>query len=93
MSVSMYSHLPLAPNEKARKQRLAGLIRSGEVSLAGYRKGKIYGLLTCSSGKRMKAENRVFFKDEKDAVSNGYRPCANCLHEKYKLWKASQLSF
>lgn len=67
--------------------KLGELIRKGEISLAGYKKGKIYGLLTCSSGKRMKMENRVFFKDEKEAIDAGYRPCGHCLPEKYKQWK------
>ena len=35
----------------------------------------------------MKVENRVFFKDEQEALENGYRPCGACLPEKYKLWK------
>ena len=36
----------------------------------------------------MKEENRVFFKNEEEAIQNGYRPCAHCLPEKYKIWKA-----
>lgn len=67
--------------------KLGELIRKGEISLGGYKKGKIYGLLTCSSGKRMKKENRVFFKDEAEALAAGYRPCGHCMPEKYKQWK------
>lgn len=67
--------------------KLGELIRKGEITLGGYKKAKIYGLLNCSSGKRMKMENRVFFKDEKEAIAAGYRPCGNCLPEKYKEWK------
>ena len=34
----------------------------------------------------MKPENRVFFKTEKEALENGYRPCGQCLKMKYKEW-------
>lgn len=29
-------------------------------------------------------KSRVFFANEKDALAAGYRPCGNCLREKYK---------
>lgn len=45
---------------------------------AGWAPGKIFGTLGCSSGKRMKKENRVFFHTLEDAVKEGYRPCKNC---------------
>jgi methylphosphotriester-DNA--protein-cysteine methyltransferase len=35
----------------------------------------------------MKAANRIFFKDEKDALQSGYRPCGNCMKQAYKDWK------
>lgn len=66
--------------------RLRMLIRKGEVTLGGNKKLKIYGLLSCKSGKRMKAENRVFFKDEQQAIANGFRPCGNCKRNLYKKW-------
>ncbi|MCF2447435.1 metal-binding protein [Dyadobacter sp. CY345] len=84
----MIRHIGLGENPEDRKSRLAKLIRQGEVTLGGYRKTKIYGTLHCGSGKRMKLENRVFFKDEHEAISEGYRPCGNCLSEKYKIWKS-----
>ena len=71
----------------AVKRALAPLIISGEVKLAGYSKGKIYGLLSCKSGKRMNAKNRVFFKDEQDAKASGYRPCGTCMRAAYQVWK------
>jgi methylphosphotriester-DNA--protein-cysteine methyltransferase len=86
----MLSHIELGSTDEERKRKLASLVRRGEISLAGYNKAKIYGLLHCKSGKRMKMENRVFFKDEKEALQSGYRPCGNCLPEKYKLWKVSK---
>jgi methylphosphotriester-DNA--protein-cysteine methyltransferase len=32
--------------------------------------------------------HRVFFADEPTAVAAGFRPCARCLPEEYKVWKA-----
>jgi len=86
----MVRHSELGENREKRKRRLAKLIKVGEVTLGGYRKAKIYGTLRCGSGKQMKLENRVFFKNEQEALSEGYRPCGNCLPEKYKLWKAGE---
>ncbi|MDR3680969.1 MAG: Ada metal-binding domain-containing protein [Flavipsychrobacter sp.] len=48
---------------------------------------KIYGHLNCRSGKRMNKVNRVFFFTENIALSNGYRPCSNCMPTEYKTWK------
>ena len=62
------------------------LIRTGEIKFAGNRLLKIYGLLSCTSGKRMNKENRVFFNSEKEAIEKGYRPCGHCLRVKYKVW-------
>lgn len=63
-------------------------------TLGGYSKGHIYGRLDCPSALRWLekghyAESRVFFKDEATAIAAGYRPCAKCLPEKYKRWKAA----
>ena len=61
------------------------LLRNGEFiqsihqgKYAGWKKGKIFGKLDCSSGMRMKKENRVFFATWEDAINEGYRPCKNC---------------
>jgi methylphosphotriester-DNA--protein-cysteine methyltransferase len=64
------------------------LINTGEVQFAGNRKLKIYGTLACSSGKRMKVGNRVFFKSEEEAIGLGYRPCGHCMRSAYLQWKA-----
>jgi len=85
----MIKHIDLGNSNEERKKNLAPLIRKGQISLAGYKKGKIYGLLNCSSGKRMKVENRVFFQNESEALANSYRPCGNCLPQKYWAWKRS----
>jgi methylphosphotriester-DNA--protein-cysteine methyltransferase len=83
----MYNHIELGKDVAERKRNLNSLIRSRAIALGGYRKDRIYGQLSCSSGKRMKIENRVFFKDEAEALEKGYRPCGNCLTEKHKKWK------
>ena len=66
---------------------LRKLIRQKKICFGGNKKLKIYGTLACKSGKRMKKENRVFFVSEKEAISQGYRPCGHCLKSKYQKWK------
>ncbi len=83
----MILHTDLGQTVEARKKAISSLIRKGAITLGGYKKARIYGLLTCSSGKRMKVENRIFFKDETEALANGYRPCGHCMKEKYEQWK------
>jgi hypothetical protein len=61
-------------------------------TLGGHRRSRIYGRLDCPSALRAIARggyagHRVFFADEKAAVSAGYRPCGVCLREEYALWK------
>ncbi|WP_335966386.1 MULTISPECIES: Ada metal-binding domain-containing protein [Galbibacter] len=63
------------------------MIKNGQICLAGNKRLKIYGTLNCKSGKRMQKENRVFFKTEKEAVINNYRPCGHCMKQAYKTWK------
>jgi methylphosphotriester-DNA--protein-cysteine methyltransferase len=62
-------------------------IRKGWLVLGGNRKLKIYGLLSCASGKRMLRDNRVFFPSETAAINAGYRPCGHCLKTAYEQWK------
>ena len=64
-------------------------IRRKDILFAGNNKLKIYGTLRCISGKRMKPQNRVFFSSEKEALQNGFRPCAHCMHQKYREWICS----
>ncbi|MDM1294467.1 metal-binding protein [Sphingobacterium sp. N143] len=68
-------------------------IRKQEITLGGNAKLKIYGLLSCGSGKRMNRQNRVFFSTEEEAVAANYRPCGHCLKEQYKAWKANTSCF
>ena len=64
-------------------------------TLGGHRRSKVYGRLDCPSALRWIARghyvrHRVFFADEATAVAAGYRPCAVCLPEEYRAWKAAQ---
>ncbi|MEF9477988.1 metal-binding protein [Chryseobacterium sp. 1B4] len=77
----MILHSQLSPGNLRSK------IHSREICFGGNKKLKIYGLLGCKSGKRMKMENRVFFKDEEEALQNSYRPCGHCMREAYQQWK------
>ena len=63
-------------------------------TLGGNSKAKIYGRLDCSQALRsirdypgVYEKSRVFFADEKTALAAGYRPCGNCLREKYREYK------
>ena len=65
-------------------------------TFGGNGKLKIYGRLDCPSAlstiKRFPGsyeKSRVFFADEKTALAAGYRPCGNCLREKYKEYMAN----
>lgn len=62
-------------------------LKQHEILFAGNTQLKIYGRLTCSSGKRMLKSNRVFFVDEQEAIAQGYRPCGHCMKQAYKKWK------
>jgi methylphosphotriester-DNA--protein-cysteine methyltransferase len=63
-------------------------------TIGGHRRSRIYGRLDCPAARRALARggyvrSRVFFADEVTAVAAGYRPCAVCLPERYREWKAS----
>jgi methylphosphotriester-DNA--protein-cysteine methyltransferase len=68
-------------------KELYGMLRRKAILFGGNSKLKIYGRLTCASGKRMKPANRVFFTSEKEAANNGYRPCGHCMRSEYRQWK------
>ncbi len=64
-------------------------------TLGGHRGNRVYGRLDCPGALRWIAKGhyvkqRVFFADEKTAIAAGYRPCARCLPERYRDWKAAQ---
>lgn len=85
----MIRHIDIGNSPQDRKHEVGKLIRNGKIKFGGYSKTKIYGLLLCSSGKRMKIENRVFFENEQEAIDAGYRPCGHCMPKEYKQWKES----
>jgi methylphosphotriester-DNA--protein-cysteine methyltransferase len=62
-------------------------------TLGGHRRNKVYGRLDCAGARRWIAkghyvEHRVFFADERTAIAAGYRPCARCMPQRYREWKA-----
>lgn len=63
-------------------------------TLGGYRRERRYGRLDCKAASRALANGRgyepqrVFFADETTAIAAGYRPCAVCMPDEYKAWKA-----
>ncbi len=78
--------------------RLLGADGRGRLShepgtIGGHRRSRIFGRLDCPSALRALAKggpyarHRVFFAEETDAVSAGFRPCARCLPQAYRAWK------
>ena len=70
-------------HSEIEQRELRKQLQEGKLTWAGNKRLKIYGKLSCKSGKRMKRENRVFFLDEEEANRLGYRPCKHCCREKY----------
>ena len=64
------------------KEKLRKLIEKDVITLGGNARLKIYGKLSCKSGKRMLRKNRVFFHSEKEAIDLGFRPCGHCMKDK-----------
>ncbi|MEU9337237.1 Ada metal-binding domain-containing protein [Streptomyces sp. NPDC048290] len=61
----------------------------------GHRGAKIYGRLDCPAALRTLArggyvKDRVFFADERTALTAGYRPCGACCQDHYQAWKSAQ---
>ncbi|WP_255701101.1 Ada metal-binding domain-containing protein [Dyadobacter sp. CY323] len=83
----MRLHSEIGPESFETSRKLKKLILNGEICLAGNKNLKIYGLLSCKSGRRMKLKNRVFFESESEAIENGYRPCGHCMRDEYSKWK------
>ncbi|MBC7830089.1 MAG: metal-binding protein [Chitinophagaceae bacterium] len=80
-------------HEEISDSDLRDEIRRRSVCLAGNSALKIYGILNCASGKRMKKKNRVFFRSFKEANELGFRPCGHCMKEEYKKWKNGSVQF
>jgi methylphosphotriester-DNA--protein-cysteine methyltransferase len=77
----MIRHSDIASKE------LRSAIRQKNICFGGNAVLKIYGTLSCHSGKKLKKENRVFFSTEREALLEGFRPCGHCLHRQYEKWK------
>lgn len=77
----MIEHIEILDSDLRNK------IKNGEICFGGNQKLKIYETLKCSSGKRMKRKNRVFFLCENEARENGFRPCGHCMKLEYQKWK------
>lgn len=85
-----FRHPELGVTRMARLRVIVELIRAGSITLGGHEPGKLYGRLSCRAGKRMKEDNRVFFRDEAEAIAFGYRPCAVCMSEAYNVWRQTK---
>ena len=65
-------------------------------TLGGHRRNRVFGRLDCKAARRALAlggsyaQQRVFFADEATARAAGYRPCAKCMPEEYRAWKAQR---
>jgi metal binding Ada-like protein len=64
-------------------------------TLGGHRRTKGYGRLDCRVAlswiaKGHYVRHRVFFADEATAIAAGYRPCAVCMPDEYRAWKAKR---
>jgi hypothetical protein len=61
-------------------------------TFGGHRGAKGYGRMDCRSAllwiaKGYYVKHRVFFADEATAIAAGYRPCATCMKDHYRIWK------
>ncbi|MFZ0423222.1 MAG: Ada metal-binding domain-containing protein [Xanthobacteraceae bacterium] len=74
---------------------LASLVCIDWRRFGGNKRARIYGRLDCPSALaaikrgRTYRQRRVFFADEASALAAGFRPCARCMGEAYKKWRAS----
>lgn len=83
----MILHSEIGDKSFKTSRKLKNMISENLIALGGNKNLKIYGTLTCKSGKRMQLKNRVFFENELEAITRGYRPCGHCMREKYLKWK------
>jgi hypothetical protein len=63
-------------------------------TIGGHRRSRVFGRLDCPSALRAIArggyvDDRVFFLDADTARAAGYRPCAVCMRDEYRSWKAA----
>lgn len=67
---------PAAAVTAPAKKEVPPLATSGTYMAS--KNGTKYYLPTCSSSKRIKAENRVWFASKEEAEAAGYTPASNC---------------
>ena len=85
--MNQFVDVPMLNHESLTHKEVKSLLKNSEIKFAGNRKLKIYGLLSCATGKRMKKENRIFFKKETEASQLGFRPCGHCMNDQYQKWR------
>ena len=66
-------------------------------TIGGHRRSRIFGRLDCPAARRALAlggyrQHRVFFADATTALAAGYRPCAVCMRDDYRVWKEDSCS-
>ncbi len=83
----MVEHIRLGTNKFHRLRHINAMVNNGLIKLAGNKKLKIYGTLSCQSGKKMLDQNRIFFSSEEEALQQGFRPCGHCMRAAYLIWK------
>ena len=54
------------------------MLASNGARYIGSRTTHVFCVPTCSHARRIKAPNRVFLRDEREARGGGYRPCSRC---------------
>ena len=54
------------------------MLASNGARYIGSRTTHVFCVPTCSHARRIKAPNRVFLRDEREARGGGYRPCTRC---------------
>jgi O-6-methylguanine DNA methyltransferase len=54
------------------------MLASNGARFIGSRTSHVFCVPTCSHARRIKAPNRVFLRDEREARGAGYRPCSRC---------------
>ena len=80
-------------HEDLTDAQIRTLLRQRQIWFAGNKPLKIMGRLDCKSGKKMKRQNRVFFRWAAEGRSEGYRPCGKCCPLAYQKWKRGKIWF
>lgn len=92
LKVKGFEDLKMTEHQQLPWGELIQRIKNGAIKFDGNTKLKIYGQLSCASCKRMKKENRVFFKNKIEARHLGYRLCGHCMRKSYREWKVRTTS-